>query len=233
MVVPVFNEKDNIQTLAAEIIQALERAGLDFEVVYVNDGSRDATGTRLDEARRAFPRMRVLHLAANVGQSGALYAGLRAARGAAFATLDGDGQNDPADIPRLLERLRAGDAQMVCGRRTQRRDSAIRLLSGRIANAVRNWVTRDGASDTGCSLKVFTREVAEVMLPFNGMHRFMPALAVMNGFRITEMPVGHRPRQHGVSKYGIGNRLWRGLRDLVGIAWLQKRVVRPVVGRES
>ncbi|MBI5397426.1 MAG: glycosyltransferase family 2 protein [Verrucomicrobia bacterium] len=233
VVVPVFNEEDNIQTLAAEIIQALDRAGLDYEVIYVNDGSRDATGARLDEIRRSQPKLRALHLAANLGQSGALYAGLRAARGRVFASLDGDGQNDPADIPRLLERLRQGNVQMVCGLRAQRRDSATRLLSAKIANAVRNWFTHDGISDSGCSLKVFTREVAEVMLPFNGMHRFMPALAVMNGFRITEMPVSHRPRLHGVSKYGIGNRLWRGLRDLAGIAWLQKRVVRPVVARES
>jgi len=233
VVVPVFNEEDNVQTLAAEIIQSLERAGLDGELLFVNDGSRDATAARLDEICRSQPRVRALHLAANFGQSGALYAGLRAARGRAIATLDGDGQNDPADIPRLVERLRQGDVQMVCGRRARRQDSMIRLLSARIANAVRNRVTGDGISDTGCSLKVFTREVAEVMWPFNGMHRFMPALAVMNGFRITELPVAHRPRLHGVSKYGIGNRLWRGLRDLAGIAWLQKRVLRPVVARES
>lgn len=233
VVVPVFNEEDNVQTLAAEIIQSLDRAGLDGEVVYVNDGSRDATAARLDEVCRSQPRVRALHLAANIGQSGALYAGLRAARGGVFAMLDGDGQNDPADIPRLLERLRQGGVQMVCGLRAQRRDSAMRLLSAKVANTVRNWVTHDGISDTGCSLKVFTREVAEVMLPFNGMHRFMPALAVMNGFRVAEMPVAHRPRLHGVSKYGIGNRLGRGLCDLAGIAWLQKRVLRPVVVRKS
>jgi dolichol-phosphate mannosyltransferase len=233
VVVPVFNEEDNVQTVAAEIIQTLDRAGLDGEVIFVNDGSRDGTAARLDEAHRAHPRVRALHLQENTGQSGALYTGLRAARGQVIATLDGDGQNDPADIPRLLERLRQGDVAMVCGLRATRHDSAVRRLSSEIANRVRNWVTRDGIHDTGCSLKLFTRAVAQVMIPFNGMHRFMPALAVMNGYRVTEIPVAHRARIKGVSKYNIGNRLWRGLHDLLGVRWLQRRTVRPVVARES
>ncbi|MBM3889488.1 MAG: glycosyltransferase family 2 protein [Verrucomicrobia bacterium] len=233
VVVPVYNEEENVASVAAETAEALDRATLDYEVIFVNDRSSDATGARLDALHRLNPRIRALHLARNIGQSGALYAGLRAARGEVLATLDGDGQNDPADIPRMLERLRQGDVAMVCGWRTQRRDSLKKKISGRIANCVRNWVTHDGVHDTGACPRVFTRAVAEAMIAFNGMHRFMPALAMMSGFQITERPVAHRPRRHGVSKYGVGRRFWRGLFDLAGVLWLRRRVVRPVVERES
>jgi dolichol-phosphate mannosyltransferase len=231
VVVPVYNEEENVASVAAETAEALDRATLDYEIIFVNDRSSDATGARLDALHRLNPRIRALHLARSIGQSGAIYAGLRAARGEVVATLDGDGQNDPADILRLLTRLRQGDVAMVCGWRTQRRDSLKKKISGRIANRVRNWFTRDGVHDTGACPRVFTRAVAEAMIAFNGMHRFMPALATMSGFKIIEMPVTHRPRKHGVSKYGIGGRLWRGLFDLVGIFWLRHRVVRPVVER--
>ncbi|MCX7825818.1 MAG: glycosyltransferase family 2 protein [Verrucomicrobiae bacterium] len=233
VIVPVYNEEENVASVAAEVAGVLDRATLDYEILFVNDCSSDGTGVRLDELRRANPRLRALHLARKTGQSGALYAGLRAARGEVIATLDGDGQNDPADILRLLERLRRGDVAMVCGWRTQRRDSLVKRISARIANRVRNWVTADGVHDTGACPRVFTRAVAEAMIAFNGMHRFMPALALMGGFKITEMPVAHRQRRHGVSKYGIGGRLLRGLFDLVGVLWLRRRVVRPVVERES
>lgn len=232
IVVPLKNEAECVADLAREISEVMRATPYTWECIWVNDGSTDATLDVLLQLQAREPHFRVLDLERNYGQSGALVMGLRAARGAILATLDGDGQNDPHDFPKLLARLARGDVDMVNGVRVTRRDTWVRRLSSRIANAVRNWFLHDGVSDTGCALRVFKREcVAQVPL-FKGTHRFLPALAVMRGFRITEMPVNHRPRTKGVTKYGVGNRLWVGLADLYAVCWMRRRLVYPVVKAE-
>jgi glycosyltransferase involved in cell wall biosynthesis len=177
--------------------------------------------------------VRILRFPRNQGQSAALVAGFRAARGEVVVTLDADLQNDPADIPRLLELLGSGaGCDMVSGIRQKRRDGFVRLFASRIANKVRNWVVGDSVSDVGCSLKAYRRAFLVKLPAFNGLHRFLPALFQIQGARIRELPVSHRPRVHGVSKYSINNRLWRGLHDLVGVRWLQKRWVDPSLAEE-
>ncbi len=185
------------------------------------------------ELQRAVPFIRILRFPRNQGQSAAMHAGFRAARGEVVVTLDADLQNDPADIPRLLELLDEGDGcDMVSGIRQQRRDGFVRLAASRIANKVRNWVVGDTVSDVGCSLKAYRRSFLLKLPAFNGLHRFLPALFQIQGARIRELPVSHRPRVHGVSKYSINNRLWRGIHDLVGVRWLQKRWVDPSLAEE-
>jgi len=216
VVVPLFNEEDNVVRLVDEICQAL--AGRDFEIVLVDDGSGDQTVARIP--RR--PEVRVLEFEKNTGQSAAMHAGIHAARGAIIATMDGDLQNDPADIPRLLEELEKG-FDLVCGYRAKRKDTFFRRLQSRVANFVRSRFTGDGVRDTGCSLKAMRRDCREALIPFKGMHRFMPALIKGMGYRISEVPVNHRPRVAGVSKYGFGNRVWRATRDMFGVKWLLSR----------
>ena len=223
VVVPVFEEEDNLEPLVREIDAAL--GGLDYELVLVDDGSRDASRAALEGLLPVWPRLRVLLHDRNYGQSAALLTGFAAARAAIVATLDGDLQNDPADVPRLLALLEQG-WDVVSGVRAKRQDSFVRRASSRVANAVRRGLLDDGISDVGCSLKVYRVGFLRRLPPFRGMHRFLPALARLEGARITEAPVGHRPRRHGVSKYGIGNRLWRGIADLVGVWWLKHRWVR-------
>ena len=224
VVVPFYNEEENVSILAREIEAVAEKLPeYDFECIFVNDGSTDGTGaeiTRLSLKRSFF---RPVHLAENRGQSAALIAGLRQAQGAFVLTLDGDLQNDPADFPKILELLQQYDC--VCGVRTRRKDTWIRKVSSRIANNVRQWALHDGICDAGCGTKGF-RQVCIVHLPsFNGVHRFFAAFVRNAGLSITECPVNHRPRKHGVSKYGIHNRLWRGLHDLIGVRWLLHRAV--------
>lgn len=230
VVVPFFNEEGNVSILAREIeAVAGKLPGYDFECIFVNDGSTDGTGaeiTRLSLKRSFF---RPLHLSENRGQSAALIAGLRQAQGAFILTLDGDLQNDPADFPKILELLQQYDC--VCGVRTNRRDTWIRKISGRIANNVRQSVLHDGIRDTGCGTKGFRRACIVHLPPFNGVHRFFAAFVRNAGLSIVECPVNHRPRKHGVSKYGIHNRLWRGLYDLIGVRWLLRRTVSVEVVR--
>jgi len=225
IIVPVWNEQDNILTLIEEIHTALENI-VDFEVVYVDDGSDDATPEILATARSRYSKLRVLHHSYRCGQSTALVTGIRAARGTYIATLDGDGQNDPADIPRLFSVLRADhhpEKLLIAGWRTQRQDNWRRRISSRIANRIRSQLLKDNTPDTGCGLKVFSRAAFLELPYFDHMHRFLPALFLRSGGRVHSEPVTHRPRVRGKSKYGIQNRLWVGIIDLWGVRWLQSR----------
>ena len=230
VVVPVRNEGANIRPLIEEIGAALR--GVDHEIVYVDDGSTDDTPARLRDARAALPDTLVLRRhRMSCGQSAAVVTGIRAARGLFVATLDGDGQNDPADIPALLERAQAADDPwlLVAGHRTQRRDTWVKRRTSRVANRVRAALLRDATPDTGCGLKLF-RRAAFLELPcFDHMHRYLPALFIRAGGSVVSVPVNHRPRTRGRSNYGTLDRLWVGLFDLVGVAWLQRRWKRPQV----
>lgn len=231
VVVPVRNEAPNIVPLIEEIHAALDGRH-EFEVIYVNDGSTDETARSLADARLRFPRLRVIAHVASCGQSTAIRTGAEAARGAWIITLDGDGQNDPADIPALLA-IALGDGggkvHLVTGIRARRRDTWIRRISSRIANGVRQMMLRDGVSDTGCGLKVMRRD-AFLRLPyFDHMHRYYPALIIRGGGEVRCVPVNHRPRLRGTSNYGLFDRLWVGITDLFGVAWLLRRARRPEI----
>jgi dolichol-phosphate mannosyltransferase len=228
VVVPVRDEAENIDTLLAEIVAAL--AGRAFEIVYVDDGSGDATPAKLAAARARLPMLRVVRHRRSAGQSAALATGIRAARGVWIATLDGDGQNDPADIPALHARAQAPDAPaLVAGWRARRRDTALKRFSSRLANGVRAALLGDSTPDTGCGLKVFRRETFLRLPAFNHMHRFLPALVQRDGGLVVNQRVNHRPRAAGRSKYGVMNRLFVGIVDLLGVMWLQRRPVRPEI----
>jgi dolichol-phosphate mannosyltransferase len=216
VVVPVYNEEENVVTLQNEISQALR--GKKFEIVFVDDGSSDATAAKIERG----PEIRVLRFEKNAGQSAATYAGLHAARGATVILMDGDLQNDPADIPKLLGEMARG-ADLVCGYRATRKDTVVKRITSRIANFVRSRFTGDGVRDTGCGLKAMRRECVEAMVPFKGMHRFVPALVKGAGYRLIEVPVNHRARQFGQSKYGLGNRAIRATVDMFGVRWLLSR----------
>ncbi len=224
VVVPVFNERDNIPSLLAEIAVAL-RNRVAYEVIYVDDDSSDDSRDVLATQKALHPELRVLHHVVRSGQSTAVWNGVRAAAAPWIATLDGDGQNDPADIDKLLAaRTAAGaDVRLFAGWRTTRRDSFNKRISSRIANAVRSRMLRDATPDTGCGLKLFEREVFLRLPYFDHMHRYLPALVKRAGFACQSVPVGHRPRIAGVSKYGMLDRLWVGLADLRGVAWLMRR----------
>jgi dolichol-phosphate mannosyltransferase len=225
VVIPVCNEEDNVGLLASEIAAAL--GALPHEIVFVDDGSTDGTAAAALCARAGgLPQLRLLRHAVRSGQSAAVATGVRAARAPLIATLDGDGQNDPADIPRLLAVRRAdvsGRLRLVMGNRTTRRDSWLRRISSRVANGVRGRLLRDGTPDTGCGIKVFDRGVFLDMPRFDHMHRFMPALVRREGFEVVSVPVNHRERMRGKSKYGLHNRLWVGIVDLAGLSWLLRR----------
>ena len=216
VIVPLFNEEENMSILQSELRTAL--GGLDYEIIFVDDGSVDRTVERI----KPVPNIRVIRFEKNTGQSAAIYAGLQAARGATAVLIDGDLQNDPADIPRLLAEIAHG-ADLVCGYRVQRKDTPVKRLTSRIANAVRSRFTKDGVRDTGCTLKAMRRECVRALVPFKGMHRFIPALIKGAGYRLVEIPVNHRPRQFGKSKYGLGNRALRATVDMFGVCWLLAR----------
>jgi dolichol-phosphate mannosyltransferase len=216
VVVPLFNEEENVATLQSELVNAL--AGLDYEIIFVDDGSSDQTVPRIATG----PNIRVLRFEKNTGQSAALYAGLHHANGAVAVLIDGDLQNDPTDIPRLLAELERG-ADLVCGYRAKRKDTPAKRLTSRIANFVRSRFTMDGVRDTGCTLKAMRRECIETLVPFKGMHRFIPALVKGAGYRLVEIPVNHRPRRFGQSKYGFGSRAVRATVDMFGVRWLLSR----------
>lgn len=233
IIVPVKNEAENILPLIAEI-QASLSGRADFEIIYVDDGSNDQTPARLRDAARLHANLRVLRHRLSCGQSAAVASGVRAARARLIATLDGDGQNDPADIPLLLARLLAEaperqDFLLIAGHRQKRRDTGIRRLSSRIANRVRAGLLGDDTPDTGCGLKLFTRAAFLDMPRFDHMHRFLPALMIRRGGKVVSVPVNHRPRERGVSKYGVWNRLWVGIVDLFGVMWLQSRASLPEI----
>jgi dolichol-phosphate mannosyltransferase len=216
VVVPLFNEEENVPILQSQLRAAL--SGLDHEIVFVDDGSVDRTVEQIETA----PNIRVIRFETNTGQSAAIYAGLQAARGATAVLIDGDLQNDPADIPRLLAEIARG-ADVVCGYRVKRKDTMLKRLSSRVANTVRSRFTKDGVRDTGCTLKAMRRECVSALVPFKGMHRFIPALIKGAGYRLVEIPVNHRPRRFGESKYGLGNRALRATIDMFGVRWLLAR----------
>ncbi|MGI9114949.1 MAG: glycosyltransferase [Chthoniobacterales bacterium] len=216
IIVPVFNEEENVSILQRELIDAL--SSFDYEIIFVDDGSRDATVACVEPDTR----VRVLCFEKNAGQSAAMYAGLHAARGEVAVLIDGDLQNDPADIPRLLTEIDRG-ADLVCGYRAQRKDTLVKRMTSRIANSVRSRFTRDYVRDTGCTLKAMRHECITALVPFKGMHRFIPALIRGAGYKLVEVPVNHRPRRFGQSKYGLGNRAIRATVDMFGVRWLLSR----------
>jgi len=216
VVVPLYNEEESVAILQRELADAL--SGLDYEIIFVDDGSKDKTVSQIAPD----PRIRVLRFEKNVGQSGAIFAGLQAIRSEVAVLIDGDLQNDPADIPRLLAEISRG-ADLVCGYRAQRKDTLLKRLSSRIANFVRSRFTRDRVRDTGCTLKAMRRDCIGALVPFKGMHRFIPALVKGAGYRVIEVPVNHRPRRFGHSKYGLGNRALRATIDMFGVRWLLSR----------
>jgi glycosyltransferase involved in cell wall biosynthesis len=225
VVVPFFDELENVVPLHAELVAALANVNGGVEWIYVDDGSRDGTGDVLAKVAREDARVRVVHFPENRGQTAALDAGFRAARGEVIATLDGDGQNDPADLPRLLAAL--ANVDVVNGVRANRQDPWLTKLSSRVANAFRNWATGEHVTDVGCSLRVMRAPFVKRVKLYRGLHRFLPTLLRLEGARLAELPVNHRPRRAGVSKYGIGNRLFVALADLMAVRWMMKRRLPP------
>ncbi len=230
IVVPVKNETDNIVELAGEITEVMRKTSCSWECIWVDDGSTDTTPQKLQKIQEKWEEHHYLILSKNFGQSAALAMGFAHARGKWFMMLDGDGQNDPHDIPNLLKTLSTTSADVVNGWRKKRNDSFVRKISSRVANNFRNFITGDSIRDVGCSLRVMKREAIEGIPLFPGMHRFLPTLIRMNGFQnIVETPVNHRPRRFNKTKYGIYDRLWVGLVDLQGVRWLMKRRVYPTL----
>ncbi len=226
VVVPLYNEEQSVAMLQRELADAL--TGLDYEIIFVDDGSQDKTGARI----AANPRTRVLHFEKNAGQSAAIFAGLQAVRSEVAVLIDGDLQNDPADIPRLLAEISRG-ADLVCGYRARRKDTLLKRITSRVANFVRSRFTRDGVRDTGCTLKAMRRDCIGALVPFKGMHRFIPALVKGAGHRLVEIPVNHRPRRFGQSKYNLGNRALRATVDMFGVRWLLSRRLNYQVRDDS
>lgn len=233
VVIPVKDEGENVVDLSEALASALSTAPWDWECVWVDDGSTDGTSEVLAELSRSPSRHSFVQLDRSYGQSAALATGFKYARGDVVATLDGDGQNPPGEIPRLIERLVEDDLDMVCGYR-RKRYSVVRSVSSRIANGFRNLVTGDRIRDVGCSLRVFRAECVDGLFVFRGMHRFLPTLVRLNGYgRIVEVPVDHGPRRRGRTKYGIGNRLWVGIADTIAVRWMSRRAVRARVRTSS
>ncbi len=225
IIVPVYNEGPNVLPLAGEVTAAFQSWPGAWELVFVDDASTDDTWRRIEEAHQKQPRVRGLLHDRNAGQSAALWTGIQGTQSPLIATLDGDLQNDPADLIPMLKGM--NDLDLVCGHRVQRQDSFVRKLSSKIARIARKAVLGSSIADTGCAIRVFRRSALEGIFPFNGLHRFLPILVEATGGKVLEMPVHHRPRTAGVSKYGIGNRLGRGLADLFAISWYLRRRLKP------
>lgn len=225
VVAPAYNEAENLPQLVREIVGAMGDLGRPWEIVLANDASCDDTPEVLRSLMADCPQLRVVTLRRRSGQTAALDAALRAARGEIIATLDADLQNDPADIPRLVERIAAGECDMVNGWRRDRKDPRLRLITTKFGNAVRNWLTRDDIRDSGCGLKVFRRACVARLKLFDGLHRFFATLVKTEGYRVEEVAVNHRPRTAGRAKYGFWNRFFKVMRDAVAVRWMRSRTV--------
>ena len=235
VVVPVCNEAENVEPLAREIDAALKDR--DYEMIFIDDGSTDDTAIILLRLKSQLPHLRLLRHSFRSGQSAAVASGVRAARAPWVATLDGDGQNDPADIPKLIaardDPANHGVQLFMGNRKASRKDTAFRKLQSNIANGVRSGLLGDGTPDTGCGIKIFSREVFVELPRFDHMHRFLPALFMRHGARVVSVPVSHRPRTRGTSKYGMLNRLWVGIVDIAGVMWLRRRYKAGLLVRED
>lgn len=232
VVFPVYNEEENVPILLDEIAKALDGKGWTYEIIAVDDGSSDRSLEVLRGLKSKYPTLRIITFEKNSGQTAALDAGWRAARGKFVVSLDADLQNDPADIPKMMQEIDRANADMVIGVRVNRKDTWSRRMQSKIGNGVRNWITRDHITDTGCSLKLAKREAIEPVRLFTGMHRFLPTLVRYAGFKVVEMPVNHRPRKFGVSKYGAMNRAFKGLADCLAVRWMSSRNLRYRIRQE-
>lgn len=224
VIAPAYNEVDNIAPLIERIREVFVPLGITFEAVIVDDCSTDGTREKLLQLAATYPWLRVITLNKNSGQTAAMDAGFRAARGKIWGTVDADMQNDPGEIPRLMTHL-GPDVDMVNGWRKKRNDHTLRLIQSKIANAIRNRLSGDNIQDTGCSLKVYKRECLSGLTLYKGMHRFFPTLAKMRGYKVIEIPVSHNPRLHGTTKYKFGSRVLRAFVDLLAIRWMKKRAL--------
>lgn len=231
IIVPVYNEALNVAGLYDEVASALPVGQFEFELIFVDDGSTDDTRQVIQALSHKDARVRLIKHVRNYGQSAALVSGARMAQYPWLVTMDGDGQNDPHDIPKLFQYLHPGRV-VVFGHRTKRDDHALRRLSSRIGNGIRQSILQDGCPDTGCSLKLFSREAFLRLPHFNHLHRFLPALFKRDGYELVNVPVNHRPRRFGVSKYGVMNRLFVGVYDLIGVRWLTKRPCMPEISHD-
>jgi glycosyltransferase involved in cell wall biosynthesis len=233
VVVPVCNEAENVEPLAREIHAAM--GAYAYEMIFIDDGSTDETAAILTKLKAELPALRLLRHSFRSGQSAAVASGVRAARAPWVATLDGDGQNDPADIPKLIAARDAdhGVRLIMGNRKASRKDTAFRKLQSGIANGVRSGLLGDGTPDTGCGIKLFARDLFLELPRFDHMHRFLPALFMRQGARVISVPVGHRPRTRGTSKYGMLNRLWVGIVDIAGVMWLRRRYKPGLLVRED
>jgi len=231
IVVPIYNEAENLVPLTARLVQELVALGKRYELLYVDDGSTDGSSSVLQDLATKHPEIRIIRFRWNAGQTAALDAGFKRARGEVVVTLDADLQNDPHDIPRLLEAL--NDYDVVCGIRQRRQDTWLRRISSHIANGIRRRVLQDDIIDIGCSLRAYKRHCLAPLKLYHGMHRFLPVLLHLEGFRIGQVPVSHHPRTFGTSKYNVRNRAWRALLDLLAVRWMQRRHLRYEVLEEA
>lgn len=230
LVIPTFNEEENLPLLWSEVRDALDATGLRYEVVFVDDGSQDLSAEIIREFHDRDPRARLVRLKANAGETAATDAGFKVARGRYVVTMDADLQHDPRDIPELLSHLERWDA--VTARRVKREDSWTKRIASRIANRVRNAVSQDDIRDSGCTFRAFRRECLRGLVLYRGFHRFIPTLLRMQGYRVVEVPMSHRPRRFGRSKYGIWNRAWIALKDLLVVRWMRDRQLRYQIAED-
>jgi dolichol-phosphate mannosyltransferase len=223
IIVPVYDEEENIVPMAREVSEAMKNVMMDYELVFVDDASRDSTWQRIQELRKSNPRVRGLRHLKNAGQSAALWTGILNTTTPLIATLDGDLQNDPADLPKLIAEVKNVD--FVCGVRTKRKDTWVRRVSSKVARWARKSALGVDFADTGCAFRVFKRSTLDGLFGFNGLHRFLPVLVHGGGYSTKEIPINHRARVAGISKYGVFNRLGRGIYDLIAVGWYQRRRV--------
>jgi len=232
VVLPGYNEAENIPAMVEQVASTIARLGKPFEIIFVDDGSSDNSREVLLREQERCPQLCPVFHRTNFGQSAAVLTGIEHARGELVITMDSDLQNDPADIPAMIELLNAENADAVCGVRQKRQDSRLKLVSSRIANRVRGWALKDGITDAGCAMRVMRRSALAQLPGFRALHRFLPTIMQIHGYRVVEMPIRHRAREAGVSKYGVGNRLWVGISDIFGLRWYRKRYFPPERTRE-